>query len=292
MAILGQDGRIQLVREAPNPETLPPSGLRVAERDIAGLGTGFWSGDKVVLFAERGLPTNSTPTGTLQWVGVGPYIAGPTRLHVPNDASAFWVPDDSNAHWENLLPGDPVEATYYIYVDEFDRISFYESLESSLSGNVGDRIPILSVDWGRMEMRADESIIEEWDFVCSLRSWSFETQSNAIDTTPIGVRFGEAVKSIVTGTGDLDFFVDRQDQLWNGIKTMRLAMLVDKGSKAHAHFFLTQDDAGCNGKSIYYEADILIVASSLSVRIDEAIVGTANFATTGPIALKIGPGLH
>ena len=91
---------------------------------------------------------------------------------------------------------------------------------------------------GQVTQELKEQFQREWDFVCNLRSWSFETNTNAIDTTPIGVRFGEAVKSIVTGTGNLDFMVDRRDRDWNGLKTMRLALLTDKGSKAKAQFVL------------------------------------------------------
>ena len=65
-------------------------------------------------------------------------------------------------------------------------------------------------------------------------------------------------------------------------------MLTKKGAKEKAWIFLAKKDDECEGRSIYYQADILIVACSLNVRIDEAIIGSARFATTGEIALKIG----
>ena len=46
---------------------------------------------------------------------------------------------------------------------------------------------------------------------------------------------------------------------------------------------------GCDpGQMIWYEADILIVACSLSVRIDEALVGSASLAPLAPSACALG----
>ena len=292
MAILGQDGRLQLVREQIDPQSFGPSALNPLTNALATTGTQFWTGDLVKLFSAAGLPTVGTPTGTRQWAGVGSYLTGPTRAHLVDDASQFWLNNDSVQHWEELDPQDPLEGEYYVHVDEFDRVTFYETLESSLDGSASGRVPILQVGWESLVMSPVEDFDADWSFLCNLRSWSFETESSAIDTTAIGVKFGEAVKSIVTGSGNLEFLIDRRDTKWNAIKTMRLAMLVDKGSKARAHFFLTQDDGGLDGKAIYYEADILIVASSISLRVDEAIPGSASFATTGPIALKVAAALQ
>ena len=288
MAILGQDGRIRLFREVPEPEGFGPSALNKNLKAINAPGTTFWSGDKVVISTSAGIPTIATPIGTIQWVGVGSYDKGSTRQHIVNDASQYWQVDDNVPTWQELVPGNLTEAEYYIHIDEFDRISFYNTLDGALSGEVENRISLVAADWGSLLVTSAESEEDEWEFLSNLSSWSLETQSDAIDTTPIGAKFGEAVKSIVTGAGSIDFFIKRKDGLWNGIKTMRLAMLTQKGAKAKAWFFLTQKDDECEGRSIYYQADILIVACSLKVRIDEAIIGSARSATTGEIAHKIG----
>ena len=325
MAILGLSGMLELVREYPDPQTFLPSGLNKRLDAIQTRGTAFSTGDRVLLFCERGLPTRRTPAGMAQWAGVGYNDLGPTRQHIANDASPFWLDDDTAPHWEELESTDIVQEWYYIHIDEFDRVSFYSTMEQAMEGDARFRLPIARVAWGELLMAAtpqdpyilnaatngDETYDDlpydyaeigivndqlkelfkrEWSFACSLREWSFETNSAAIDTTPIGVRFGEAVKSIVTATGNLDFMVRRQDNGWSGLKTMRLALLVDKGSVAHARFVLTPDDAeSCGtGRSIYYEADLLVTTCSLSARLDDALVGSAAFATTGPVSLKIG----
>ena len=48
-----------------------------------------------------------------------------------------------------------------------------------------------------------------WEFICQMRSWSLETNGEAVDTTCLGSKWGENVKSLVTGGGTVDFMVDR-----------------------------------------------------------------------------------
>ena len=69
-------------------------------------------------------------------------------------------------------------------------------------------------------------------------------------------------------------------------------LLTEKGAKAEAEFYMI------NGRSstytslapgdLYYKCDILVTNTAVNTRADEAIVGTAQFVTTGAIELKMG----
>ena len=47
-----------------------------------------------------------------------------------------------------------------------------------------------------------------WTVMCDVKEWSLELDAPSVDTTGVGEKF-EAVKSLVTGGGSADFFIDR-----------------------------------------------------------------------------------
>lgn len=136
-----------------------------------------------------------------------------------------------------------------------------------------------------------------WEFICEMKSWSLETDGAAVDTTCLGSKWGENIKSLVTGGGQIDFMVDRlyeNDDSRDPTALMRLALLTEKGSKADAEFFLIVNrEAGdpLLPGDLFYQASLLVTNMAISVRAgaDEAVVGSARFVTTGPIELREGP---
>ena len=131
--------------------------------------------------------------------------------------------------------------------------------------------------------------------VCDLRVWNLELSAPSVDTTAISEKFGEAVKSLVTGGGSAEFLIDRKcydDNRDNGVLLMRLLLMTEKGCKASARFFLMSredsDGGTCEQLSgdLFYESDLLVTASAVNVRPTEILAGTANFVTTGEIKLR------
>ena len=45
--------------------------------------------------------------------------------------------------------------------------------------------------------------------LCGIREYSLTLDAPSIDTTIVGEKFGEAVKSLVSGGGSFEFFIDR-----------------------------------------------------------------------------------
>ena len=137
-----------------------------------------------------------------------------------------------------------------------------------------------------------------WQVICDLREWSLELSAPSVDTTAISEKFGEAVKSLVTGGGSTEFLIDRKyygDQDDNGLTMMKLLLMTEKGCQASGKFYLidreVSGDAGCGQISgdLYYSADLLVTASAVNVRPTEILAGTANFVTTGEIKLLEAP---
>lgn len=133
-----------------------------------------------------------------------------------------------------------------------------------------------------------------WQVIADMREWTLDLSAPTVDTTAISEKFGEAVKSLVTGSGSAEFLIDRKcydDSADNGTMLMKLVLMTEKGCKARAKFYLiSEDDDGNDYGAIrpgglYYSAEILVTASAVSVRPADIVAGTVNFATTGAVKL-------
>ena len=139
-----------------------------------------------------------------------------------------------------------------------------------------------------------------WVFICEVREWSLELDAPGVDTTGVGEKYGESVKSLITGGGSVDFFIDRRcyenETQDNGLYLMQLLMMTSRGAKANARFYMIDKgeddctDAACNGLKgmVWYEADILITRNAVNLRPTQLVAGTAQFITTGEIRLLQG----
>jgi hypothetical protein len=133
-----------------------------------------------------------------------------------------------------------------------------------------------------------------WVIQGGLREWSLDLEASSVSITSVGQKFGESIKSIVTGGGSFDFIVDRttEDGYYDSTALMRLLQFTEKGSKADAEFYMIQGrDETCGNIAagdLYYECSILLTSIAISTKVDDVIVGTAQFVTTGAIELRMG----
>ena len=147
---------------------------------------------------------------------------------------------------------------------------------------------------------------KEWpspQALCGIREYSLTLDAPSIDTTIVGEKFGEAVKSLVSGGGSFEFFIDRtclgddvEDASW---MMMNLLFNTEGGCSGRPieteAWFMVMEGNGCEncfppiGGSLYYKANILITQTAVNVRPTEMVVGTAQFITTGSIKLMQGP---
>lgn len=133
-----------------------------------------------------------------------------------------------------------------------------------------------------------------WVIQGELREWSIELNGENVNTTAVGQKFGESVKSVISGGGSFDFLVERRtdEGKYDSTCLMQLLLLTEKGSKAETEFYMisarTESYGNLAPGDLYYKCDVLITNTAINTRADEAIVGTAQFVTTGPIELKMG----
>jgi len=133
-----------------------------------------------------------------------------------------------------------------------------------------------------------------WQLICDVANWSLELSAPSVDTTALSEKFGESVKSLVTGGGSVEFLIDRKgfgDEEDNGTTLMKLLLMTERGCKASARFYVVNRGGGVQGSGLqvpgdlYYASELLVTSSAVNVRPTEIVAGTANFVTTGEIRL-------
>jgi hypothetical protein len=187
------------------------------------------------------------------------------------------------------LQGAGASETFYIHRDALDRLSFHDFPEDAINGR--NAIGFTGSSWTDITI---EQVAPPMKYVADVRDWTLDLDCAAIDVTPIGARFGENICDLVTGAGSFRFLVERRGDadIMNAMDLLNLLFLTGPGSKVAAQFWLLSERGsnGCDGLlpgSIYYEANILIVASSVQVTPDKLIEGAVNFATTEDVAPRI-----
>ena len=132
----------------------------------------------------------------------------------------------------------------------------------------------------------------QWVTQCGLREWIMSIDASNLDTTAIGETFGDHVKALVRGAGSLNFMVEHElvagEQ--DSLALLRLVLLTQNQCDTKAKFYICKDRSGGLPKidgSIYYECDVLLTNSSLNVRYDDLITGTADFVATSEVKLMV-----
>jgi len=135
-----------------------------------------------------------------------------------------------------------------------------------------------------------------WQQLCDIAQWNLELNAPSVETTSVSEKFGNAVKSLVTGGGSAEFLIDRKcyaDDKDNGLALLQLLMMTEKGCEATAQFWMVDRGGSCgvtNGSiqgNLYYEANILVTASAVNLRPTEIVAGTVQFVTTEDIKLLV-----
>ena len=385
MPVLGSGGRVLFQRPTPQKCELTYDEYRADCDSFIFNCPGWWNGD-LICVDKLPIIIDGYPVFTEGYASYqeSKYFVGPNRDHIANDKDAFYknapnecypdskCEDDANFYCKKGVGDVPGEeetgqGCYYVHIDEFGYIRFYDSKCNAISGcgrpielaNTWFDEPITIYPYGESDYQnahwdcdfdacyqqtgdyvmsdvqdeeTDVSICasapyfdfpvpgtsdygnadvlprpyKEWpnpQALCGIREYSLTLDAPSIDTTIVGEKFGEAVKSLVSGGGSFEFFIDRtclgdevEDSSW---MMMNLLFQTEGGCSgqpiATEAWFNVMEGNGCNdcfppiGGALYYRTSILITQTAINVRPTELVVGTAEFITTGPIKLMQGP---
>lgn len=313
MTVLGRGGVLKLRRDLPDPVPVQAALDSVDGTTFSIVVTDprLWTGDQVTLLAPRGLPFNintmgipnggalpmpDCPDGYNFYEGGG-WLPSTTRTHVTGNTAKFYRPATSNSAFIYIRNGDvglTTTATYYIYRDQLDRISFYTTRSAALRGATADRVPLFKVDFGVLTATVLSSS-SAWKLQAEIQEWRLNLTAEEVDTTAIGERFGDAIKDVITGGGSLDFFIDRftSETQHDATFLLNLLLMLDKGCEAQAEFYIFDRQLNSTAPqflpgALYYDVTLLPTSQALNLRPDEIIAGSLNFVTVREIALRMG----
>jgi hypothetical protein len=396
MAVLGTFGKVVFNRSAPTPIAVDITALNEDKNIIPLTTTGFRSGDLVEVASIDNWPNVDLADPPLipTYANVYDYqdhpelvgysTAYPSELLRPYRWLATEYNDALTTESGDVIavqPADedatPYRNRLYIHVDVLNRLSFYRTRAAALAGaNDVTRDDIDQSDFtldptAPIELR----LVNEWKLEACLQGWNLSLNSNEIDTTGLGDKFFDGVKSLIQGGGSFDFLVEREandtrntaiinqsqyanarcfvdvDQnitysdadivgtagsiadygpnyndasldpgvtaydnaditprneiaVWSAqalatvgtSNLLRLLLNTNEQSEAEAQFWMIDSDAlsrdsysnGLEPGDLYYQAQVMLTSSAVSVRVADVITGSANFVTVRDVQLYEG----
>jgi len=298
MATLGSDGFVRLKRETAADVTLTPLDFDRSARAFRPGLNDLWPGDKVVLTSPGELPIVDPGSGGIYGDGIWDNLTWDYELGYESITAtdSFWDEAPAFPWADRAINRGPRLA--YVHIDQLGLLRFYDNWTDAFNGERTKALPLRRNDFKTLLIVSQE---HEWACVSDLRDYSLELEAPAVDVTGIGAKFGESVKSLVTGGGRLSFMVERRETTGaDPVALARLFLMKDRGCKAYAQFWIAVDrppDSQCHREGgayaagdLYYEADLLIAGMSLNVATEGFVAGAAQFVTTGEIRLKVGTG--
>ena len=396
MAVLGTFGKVVFNRSAPTPIAVDITALNEDKNIIPLTTTGFRSGDLVEVASIDNWPNVDLADPPLipTYANVYDYqdypelvgysTAYPSELLRPYRWLATEYNDALTTESGDVIAVQPTDEDVtpyrnrlYVHVDVLNRLSFYRTRAAALAGaNDVTRDDIYQSDFtldptAPIELR----LVNEWKLEACLQGWNLSLNSNEIDTTGLGDKFFDGVKSLIQGGGSFDFLVEReandtrntaiinQSQYANarcfvdvdqnitysdadivgtagsiadygpnyndasldpGVTAydnaditprneiavwltqtlatfgtsnlLRLLLNTNEQSEAEAQFWMIDSDVlnrysysnGLEPGDLYYQAQVMLTSSAVSVRVADVITGSANFVTVRDVQLREG----
>ena len=323
MAVLGVGGRLELQRTPPAPLQLNEDSYNPVNKTIAPTidcnWQHWWTGDEVAIiyYDDAGTPVATTRAflcvDELRRVSFykskcsGMRCQSADRIDLGRN-----IPDYEyiEIHPSGDIPYDNAKA--YCSVAGIGDYEYYDVIDSIYPGDIPidlddsrydsmcEHAPqydnpdagTFEYDNADIQPRGEIGISDDWGpykCVADIREWALELDAPAVDTTGVGQKFGEAVKSLVNGGGTIDFLVDRNcnEHIEEPEVLMQLLLMTKQGAEANAKFYLvnTGDDCEQIAGSLYYECKILITRNAINLRPTEVVACTATFVTTEEVKL-------
>lgn len=198
MAVLGTFGRIVIKRSAPRPEVMSFGAINQAQKLYTLTQAGYRNGDLVEIASTTNWP-NASPSD----VGLVPaYVAD-----IPYEWRDRLEMVDYTEPYPTALGSTPYKNQLYISVDQLNNVAFYRNRNSALRNTKTDRE---SLDAIQPSDTLEFRLVNDWRIECDLESWSLSLDAQVLDTTGIGDKFFDGVKSTIKGGGTFDFIVERE----------------------------------------------------------------------------------
>lgn len=159
MAVIGHGGIVELNREWAAPTVVDSSRITGGTNkslDLANLG--FWSGDKVYITAERGVPFDTNQDGFANCPDGHAFYPGGLNekgaaLTQRTLANSFYGNNDAKPFYESPATRQQF-VEVFIHRNSLDNALFYSSEINAINGGMQGLIPLRQVDFGNLIIAA------------------------------------------------------------------------------------------------------------------------------------------
>ena len=282
MAYLGRNGVIKLQRSSPEPVVVPPSAVSIAGSYVTVDYDDWFLADEVSLVHSSGVLTGFVHRDTLDRI----------HLHTTR-AGALSNDPATKLSFASLALTRPLVLAAGANATQLGSLATFQAGLTPLTDERRLRA------WpAALTTYQSQATANPWNLQGQLRSWSLGRSAPEIDTGSLGEKFGSNIKSVISGGGELDFLVNlySRENTNDVDPLLRLVQLTEEGSTAECRFYLKQQTSPVVNVSqappitpmaaaLFFQATILITASSVNVAADDLVAGSASFVTTGPIRL-------
>jgi hypothetical protein len=211
-----------------------------------------------------------------------------------------------------LLTGDQVEITStngaalsfflgytktsvkrFINVDSLGGIRFYTTFANAVNGGTTNAA-ILATPGSAIPIKV---VVQNSDFrvIAQVNGFELNTQREVIDTTSLSDSFRNQISSLMSGSGNMSCFWEYTGETVQDLPMylLQLVLRTKVGSQFRAKFYLKSGNHNPSGISanandeIFYEFDGVLTACASQFSPSSTVQFTADFVTTGEIALKV-----
>lgn len=211
MAILGTGGIVELSREWPDSMIVAASTLNFTNNTINVGNENFWTGDRVLVIVEDGVPVDVNNDGYADspenhgfYFGSA-YNLGPSKDHISSSDDNFYTETDSNAFY-NTAATTGLSKTFngYVHVDSLGRFSFYTSQQGAYNKNSADSIDFLRVKITNNLIVAQYNSTQS--YVDAYINHAIALKDTALPDTSL------PLKAVITLSGDITSVIEDPDK--------------------------------------------------------------------------------
>lgn len=181
----------------------------------------------------------------------------------------------------------------YINVDALGGIRFYTTFANAINGGPTNA-DALAVPGANIPIKVN---VENADYrvVAQVNSFELNTQRETIDTTALSDEFRSQVSSLLSGSGRMSCFWEYTGETADDLPQylLQLVLRTKVGGQFRAKFYLKTSGHNPSGiaananDEIWYEFDGVLTSCASQFSPSTAVQFTADFVTTGEIALKV-----
>lgn len=184
---------------------------------------------------------------------------------------------------------------WYVFIDELGGIKLYDTFANSLDGGTTGVITLAAI----ARDIPISVIVRDRDsrIVGEVTDYELNTNREVVDISVLGDEYRQQYSSLISGSGRLtahwDYTNNKGQESVNYL--MQLVLRTEIGSLFHGKFYIKAEDTTAQtgsfeasqiNDSLWWEFDALVTAAAVSFTPDNIIVGSIDFAATGPIKLR------